>query len=187
MNTRIAANFNEHIEVIQKSLEVCGISIDIAGVWCLETILGGQKIFFCGNGGSAADADHLAAEFTGKYQVHRRGLPAISLSSDSSAITSIGNDYGFDQVFARQLEALGKPGDLLVAISTSGNSPNVCKAVEKAREMDIKTIALTGRNGGQLTALADLSVVIPSDVTSRIQEAHILIGHIWCNYVEQAL
>ncbi|MGB6451719.1 MAG: D-sedoheptulose 7-phosphate isomerase [Steroidobacteraceae bacterium] len=147
----------------------------------------GQKLMLCGNGGSAADGQHIAAELTGRFVKDRRPLAAIALSTDTSALTSIANDYSFDEVFARQVIALGRAGDCLLAISTSGNSRNVIRAVEEARAAGIHTIGLLGRDGGKLVALCDLPIVVPSDSTARIQEAHIFIGHTLCATVEEAL
>lgn len=147
----------------------------------------GGKLMFCGNGGSAADSQHLASEFTGRFVRDRRPLAALALTTDSSALTCIGNDYGFEQVFERPLRGLGRPGDVLVGISTSGRSANVLRAVAAAREMDITSVGLLGRDGGPLKAMCDLSVVVPGTSTARIQEAHIFIGHCWCSLVEQAL
>ena len=142
---------------------------------------------FCGNGGSAADSQHLAAELTGRFIHDRRPLAAIALSTDSSALTCIGNDYSFDEVFARQVAGLGRAGDLLIGISTSGNSRNVIRAVEEAKKLGMQTIGLLGRDGGQLRTLCDHSIVVPSAVTARIQECHILIGHTLCGLIEQAM
>ena len=142
---------------------------------------------FCGNGGSAADSQHLAAEFTGRFTAERKPLAALALTTDSSALTCIGNDYSFDDVFSRQLAALGKSGDTLVAISTSGNSANVVKAVQVAKEMGIYTIGMLGKDGGKLSSLCHLNLLVPSTNTARIQEAHILIGHILCGAVERSL
>lgn len=142
---------------------------------------------FCGNGGSAADSQHLAAEFTGRFIKDRRPLPGLALSTDTSALTCIGNDYHFNDIFLRQIQALGKEGDCLIGISTSGNSENILRAFIAAKELGIKTIGLLGRDGGKLACLSDIAIIVPSDVTARIQEAHILIGHTICGGVEQAL
>jgi D-sedoheptulose 7-phosphate isomerase len=147
----------------------------------------GGKVFFFGNGGSAADAQHLAAEFTGRFLKERRALPALALSVNTSSLTAIGNDYGFDLVFARQLEALGKEGDVAVGISTSGNSPNVIRALEAARSKSIYSVALAGKSGGKLKNVADCTICIPSEETPRIQECHILTGHLICEMVEEVL
>jgi D-sedoheptulose 7-phosphate isomerase len=146
----------------------------------------GHKALFFGNGGSAADAQHLAAELVGRYLRERRPLPALALSANSSAVTAIGNDYGYDDVFARQLEALSVVGDVAVAISTSGNSANVVKAVQRAKALGLGTIALTGSSGGRLRGLVDTLIAVPSEETPRIQECHILAGHILCDAVERA-
>jgi D-sedoheptulose 7-phosphate isomerase len=143
------------------------------------------KIIFCGNGGSAADSQHLAAELVGRFQKDRRSLPAIALSTNTSILTAIGNDYGFEEVFSRQIEALAAPQDILVGISTSGQSKNVVRAVLKAKELGIKTIALSGGSGGALRELADVSIVIETSETPRIQEMHVLVGHIICKIVEE--
>lgn len=147
----------------------------------------GNKIIFCGNGGSAADAQHLAAELVGRYQLDRAPLPALALTVDTSALTAIANDYSFDEVFARQLGGVGQAGDVLVAISTSGNSKNVIRAVEVAREKGIKAVGLTGKSGGLLRQLCDICICVPSDQTNHIQEMHIAIGHVICGEVERAL
>lgn len=149
-----------------------------------KTFATGHRVYACGNGGSAADAQHFAAELTGRYDRDRRGYPAIALTTDTSALTSIGNDYGFDHIFARQLESLAVPGDLLLAISTSGNSANVVKAVEHARSNGIYTIGFLGRDGGRLNGLVDLPLTIGVQKTGRIQEAHILILHLLCEAFE---
>ncbi|MGA8432446.1 MAG: D-sedoheptulose 7-phosphate isomerase [Candidatus Sulfotelmatobacter sp.] len=150
----------------------------------VESLRHGGKVFFFGNGGSAADAQHLAAEFTGRYLKERRPLPALALSVNSSSLTAIGNDYGFEQVFARQLDALGKEGDVAVGITTSGNSPNVVKALEMARSKSIFAVALTGAPGEKADRIADCAICIPSKETPRIQECHILAGHLICEIVE---
>ena len=158
-----------------------------AGQLASQTLQQGGKILFCGNGGSAADSQHLAAELTGRFIKDRRPLAAMALSTDTSALTCIGNDYSFDEVFARQVAGLGRSGDLLIGISTSGNSRNVIRAVEEAQKLGMQTIGLLGRDGGQLRSLCDHSIVVPSPVTARIQECHILIGHTLCGLIEQAL
>lgn len=158
-----------------------------AGKMAAESLKNGGKILFCGNGGSAADCQHLAAELTGRFVNDRRPLAAVSLSTDTSALTCIGNDYSFDEVFARQVTGLGREGDLLIGISTSGNSRNVIRAVENAKLIGVKTIGLLGRNGGQLKEICDHNIIVPSNVTARIQECHILIGHTLCGLIEQDL
>lgn len=152
----------------------------------VATLKAGGKILLCGNGGSAADAQHIAAELTGRYKTERGALAGIALTTDTSALTAIGNDYGYEFVFSRQLEALGREGDLLIAISTSGNSGNVVKALELARKIGIKTIGLSGRTGGAMNELCELNLVVPSNDTPRIQEMHIMIGHIICQAIDDA-
>lgn len=152
----------------------------------VATLKAGGKILLCGNGGSAADAQHIAAELTGRYKTERGALAGIALTTDTSALTAIGNDYGYEFVFSRQLEALGREGDLLIAISTSGNSGNVVKALELAQKIGIKTIGLSGRTGGAMNELCELNLVVPSNDTPRIQEMHIMIGHIICQAIDDA-
>jgi len=147
----------------------------------------GNKILFFGNGGSAADAQHLAAEFVNRYVMDRPPLPAMALTTDTSILTSVSNDLTFDEIFAKQLRAFGKEGDVAIGISTSGNSPNIIKAFEVAKEMGMKRVAFTGNNGGVISKMADFSLVVPSTSTPRIQEVHILIGHILCEMVEHYL
>jgi D-sedoheptulose 7-phosphate isomerase len=144
----------------------------------------GHKILLFGNGGSAADAQHIAAEWVGRFQKERRPLPAIALTTDTSVLTAIGNDYGFEQVFVRQVQALGQKGDIAIAISTSGNSPNVLQAAEVAREKGIITVGLTGRDGGRLGSLVRYHLNVPHSLSARIQEVHIMIGHILCELVD---
>jgi D-sedoheptulose 7-phosphate isomerase len=159
--------------------------IERAAHWMIEALENGRTIFFFGNGGSAADAQHLAAELVGKMCVEgRRALAAIALTTDTSCLTALGNDFGFESVFARQLEALARPGDVAVGITTSGDSPNVLAAVQAAKRLGVKTIGLLGRGGGKARALVDLPIVVPSDSTQRIQESHITIGQILCEIVE---
>ncbi|PYU01614.1 MAG: phosphoheptose isomerase [Acidobacteria bacterium] len=152
-----------------------------------RALLEGNKVFFFGNGGSAADAQHIAAEFVGRFALERPALPALALSVNTSCVTAIGNDYGFDQVFSRQLEALARPGDIAVGISTSGKSPNVAMALAVAKTMKLRTVALTGRTGGTLRGNVEYCICIPSDETPRIQECHILIGHIISELVEREI
>jgi D-sedoheptulose 7-phosphate isomerase len=177
----------QDLSFVLKSLEALNEDVCQAGFVAANCIRGNGKIFFCGNGGSAADSQHLAAELTGRFLNDRRPLPAISLTTDTSALTCIGNDYSFNEIFSRQLAGLGKEGDLLIAISTSGNSGNVIRAVEEAQKLRIKTIGFLGRDGGKLRELCDQSIVVPSQITARIQECHILIGHTICGLIEQEL
>lgn len=144
----------------------------------------GNKIMFCGNGGSAADSQHLAAEFVGRFQKERAGLPAIALTVDTSILTAVGNDYGYDKVFVRQVQALARPGDVLVGISTSGNSANVVEAVELAKSMSVYCVGMTAAGGGKMKELCDECIAVPAQVTARAQEMHILIGHILCELVD---
>lgn len=152
-----------------------------------DAVRAGRKIMFCGNGGSAADSQHLAAEFTGRFVKDRPPLAALALTTDSSALTCIANDYAFQDVFARQVIALGRAGDCLVGISTSGNSENVLRAFGAAKQIGITTVGLLGRDGGKMLALCDIAIVVESDVTARVQEAHGMIGHTLCGGVESAL
>ena len=174
----------QHLEVFRNLLENEIESIEKCGNIMVEAIQRGNKILLCGNGGSAGDAQHIATELVGRYEKDRKGIPAIALTTDTSALTAIGNDYGFEQIFSRQVEALANKGDVLIGITTSGNSPNVLSAVMLARQMECRTIGLTGANGKKLASLCDASVLVPAERTARIQEAHITIGHLWCEMVE---
>lgn len=184
MQNMIENEINLHINTIQKVQDELQNHIFKACKMAINCIKNGGKILICGNGGSAADAQHIATEFTGRYKTERTGLPAIALTTDTSALTAIGNDYGFDLIFSRQVEALANKKDLLLAISTSGNSPNIIKALQKAKEIGCKTLGLSGKNGGKMNELCELNIVIPSDNTPRIQEMHILIGHILCQSID---
>lgn len=181
------AGLEESIRVKQRLLAECADAITRAGRLLADALLRGNKVLLFGNGGSAAEAQHVAAEFVGRFQGERRALPALALSTDSSAVTAIGNDYGFERVFARQIEALATAGDVVVALSTSGNSPNVLAGVMAARERTCAVLGITGARGKRLAGLCDAPVIIPTDVTSRIQEASLTIGHLWCEMVEAAL
>ena len=182
----MSRNLAEHLALFQQ-LTALDEQIAEAGRCLAQSIASGGKLLLCGNGGSAADAQHLAAELTGRFIHDRRPLPGIALTTDSSALTCIGNDYSFDDVFVRQLQALGRAGDALLAISTSGNSANVLKAAEAARALGIRVIGLLGRDGGRIAPLCEVAIIVPSGTTARIQEAHILIGHTLCGLVEQEL
>lgn len=182
-----AANFERSGAVKAATLAALGAEMRRAAEALIGCYRAGGKAIFCGNGGSAADAQHLAAEFLGRYLMERRPLPALALHANTSALTAIGNDYGYEQVFSRPLEALARPGDVLVALSTSGNSPSILAAARKARDLGLTTVALTGQGGGQLGPLASILLAVPSTETPRIQENHILIGHCLCQAVEQAL
>ena len=185
MNTRVFASLKEHLDCALRMETLAG-PLQMAGERLIQTIQAGGCAFICGNGGSAADAQHFAAELTGRFERDRRAWPAVALTTDTSALTAIGNDYGFDYVFSRQLEALGRPGDLLIAISTSGNSRNVLQAVTQAKAGGITSIGLLGRDGGEIAREVDLALVVPSSRTARIQEMHILILHIWCEMLDAA-
>lgn len=184
--TIFEAAIEEHLRVIQ-ALHRQLPALEGIAARMSHAILEGHKIVWCGNGGSAADSQHLAAEFVGRFLKERRPLPSIALTTNTSVLTAIGNDYGFDFVFQRQVEAICTPKDILVGISTSGNSKNVCRALEVARRIGVFTVALTGRTGGAMADIADASVKIPSTETPRIQEAHILCGHMICDYVENSI
>jgi len=177
-------SLREHLETLQSLTSERLTEIEQAGDMICEALAAGNKILLCGNGGSAADAQHIAAELVGCYEKQRRSWPAISLTTDTSALTALSNDYGYEEVFARQVAGLGQRGDVLIAISTSGKSASVLKAAKKARELGCRTIALTGGGAEPLASLCDLALVVPSERTSRIQEAHITIGHLWCEMVD---
>jgi D-sedoheptulose 7-phosphate isomerase len=180
-------SLEEHLDAIRALLDSQLYAIEEAGLLICKTLKAGNKILLCGNGGSAADAQHIAAELVGRYEKRRRAFPAIALTTDTSAITALSNDYGYDQVFARQVEALATEGDALIAISTSGKSLNVVKAVQQARSIGCKAIGLTGESGKPLAADCDIAIVVPSGRTSRVQEAHITVGHLWCEMVDAML
>ena len=182
----INAIIEEH-QAVAERLKALEADIQAACELCAVTILRGGKILIAGNGGSAADAQHIAAEFVGRFVKNRRSYPAIALSADTSALTAIANDYGFERVFARQIEGLGYKNDVFIGISTSGNSVNIVKAVEVAREKGLKIIVFSGKEGGVLRGAADIELVVPSDITARIQEMHILLGHIICEYIDEQL
>ncbi len=186
MNEVVAARFQDHLEVFANTMEMLmeeDVIHEMASR-CVQALAKGKKIMFCGNGGSAADAQHLAAEIIGRFQKERGAFAGLALTTDTSILTAVGNDYGFDDVFARQVEGLGQTGDVLIGLSTSGNSKNVVKAMEKAREMGLNTFVFTGGTGGKLAEMCDLAFVVPSTVTARIQEMHILAGHILCELME---
>lgn len=183
----IRANIEASIAVHERLLAECLPGIATAAEALVRAYRAGRKALFFGNGGSAADAQHLAAEFLGRYLRERPPLPAAALNANSSAVTAIGNDYGYEQVFARQLAGLAAPGDVAVGLSTSGNSESVIRAIEAAKEIGLYTVVLTGAGGGRLRGLADSHIMVPSTETPRIQECHILIGHALCDAVERAL
>lgn len=182
--TGIDASLSEHIEVVQTLASQCRSAVSE----CADLILGafekGGKLLVFGNGGSAADAQHIAAEFSGRFERDRQALPAIALTTDTSALTAVSNDFGFERVFARQVEALACEGDCVLAISTSGNSPNIIAAVMEARKIGCSIVGLTGATGKKLAGLCDAVVMVPSERTARIQEAHITVAHIWCELID---
>ena len=179
-------NLREHLALFQ-TLEALNEPIERAGALIANALGAGRKLLLCGNGGSAADSQHIAAELTGRFVRDRRALAAVALTTDTSALTSIANDYSFDEVFARQVMGLGTRGDCLIAISTSGHSRNVVRAVEAARAAGMRVIGLLGRDGGALRSQCDIPIVVPSESTARIQEAHGFIGHTLCGLIESAL
>lgn len=185
-NEIIANEFNAHLETIKSVMESMEEDLAKASTLAVETLKRGNKILLCGNGGSAADAQHIAAELTGRYKTERRGLPGIALTTDTSALTAIGNDYGYARVFDRQVEALANKGDLLIGISTSGNSVNIISALTLAKEMGCVTLGLSGRDGGAMNEVCDVNLVVPSNDTPRIQEMHILFGHTICHIIDEA-
>ncbi len=183
---KIASAFQEHIRIAEATEILLKNDLAFAADKCIEALRNGKKIILFGNGGSASDAEHITAEFTGRYKRDRKGLAAISLTSDSAAITSIANDYGFNYIFSRQLEALGKEGDVCIAISTSGNSENILQGLAEAKKIGIYAIGFLGKNGGIAAEIADLPMIVPAQETSFIQEMHILMGHILCDIIEEA-
>lgn len=187
MNTRLFFDqLSEHIDCFQ-ALKLMEPEILRAAKELTATLESGKKILICGNGGSAADAQHFAAELVGRFEKERASYPALALTTDSSALTAIGNDYGFDRIFSRQVEGLGQKGDMLLVISTSGNSPNIHEAVRKAASMGMQTIGLLGRNGGGLKGEVGCPVIVPHARTARIQEAHSFILHFWACCVDEAV
>lgn len=183
----IKDEFSSHLETINKVIETMEESLVQASQLAVETLKNGNKILLCGNGGSAADAQHIAAELTGRYKTERRGLPGIALTTDTSALTAIGNDYGYDRVFDRQVEALANKGDLIIGISTSGNSKNIVSALKLGRELGCKTLGFSGRDGGAMNEVCDINLIVPSNNTPRIQEMHILFGHTICQIIDNEL
>lgn len=173
-----------HQDLLQKVINTLAPNIEKACTMINAAILSGNKVLVAGNGGSAADAQHIAAELSGRFVRDRKALPGIALTTDTSAITSIANDYGYEHVFSRQLEAFAQPGDLFIGISTSGNSEGILNAFKSAKKFNCATLGLSGRDGGKMNDICDLNIVVPSDITARIQEMHILIGHILCKSVD---
>lgn len=190
LNQRIQSHFEESIEIKRLSQEILSESTAQAALLILNTLMEDGKILICGNGGSAGDAQHFAAEMTGRFEKERMELAAIALTTDTSALTAIGNDYGFEHIFSKQVRALGRTGDVLVGISTSGNSANVIEAIHAAHERDMKIIALTGKNGGKIAEILkddDILLNVPHARTARIQEVHILLIHALCDCIDSML
>jgi D-sedoheptulose 7-phosphate isomerase len=183
----LRASFESSAQVKRDTLDACGAAIADAAGLVIETLRGGGRILTFGNGGSAADAQHFADELAGRFDRERPALPALALTANTSDLTAIGNDYGFHHVFARLVQAHGRAGDLAVAISTSGNSPNVLEAVAEARARGLSTIGLTGKGGGKLALAVDVPIVVPSDATARIQETHITVLHVLCELIDASL
>jgi len=179
--------FTSHVETAQRAADELADKINSCAQMLATALRCGNKVLVVGNGGSAADAQHLAAELVGRFLKERKALPAIALTTDSSILTAVGNDYGFDRIFQRQLEALAVPGDVVIGISTSGNSPNVLLALQAAKELGCRTVGLLGRDGGKTAALVDVNLTVPSMQTPHIQEVHAIIVHIVCDLVEQHL
>ncbi|OGB87489.1 phosphoheptose isomerase [candidate division WOR-1 bacterium RIFCSPLOWO2_02_FULL_46_20] len=187
MRNKIKAELKESIAVKSAIIEKCLPEIETAAQLCIEALKSGHKIIFCGNGGSAADAQHLAAELIGRFLKNRKALPAIALTTNSSILTCLANDFGYETIFARQIEGLAMAGDIVIGISTSGNSKNITLGFNKAKEIGCKTIGLLGYDGGPNAKAADLAIIVPGKATPRIQESHITIGHIICGLIEEAL
>jgi D-sedoheptulose 7-phosphate isomerase len=175
----------DHEQTVRSLKESCVPTIERIAEICKSAIINNHKILFCGNGGSAADSQHLAAEFVGRFKKERKGLPSIALTTDTSILTAVGNDYGYDDVFRRQVEALAVAGDVLIGISTSGNSENVVRAFEQAKKQHVTVIAFTGAKDSRMSELADITLKVPSTFTAHIQECHILVGHIICSAVDE--
>ena len=186
MQSIIKNEFNAHLNSSQKTLENISLNIEIAAKICVDCLKKGNKILIFGNGGSAADAQHIAAEIVGRYKVERKGLPAIALTTDTSVLTSIGNDFGFEHLFDRQVQALANKNDVLIGISTGGTSKNVISALKLGKSNGCKVIGFSGKSGGDFNNICDINLVVASEDTPRIQEIHILIGHIICHLIDQA-
>ena len=186
MQSIIKFEFEEHLKTSQATFESIGHSVEVAAKLCIDCLKNGNKILLFGNGGSAADAQHIATELVGRYKTERKGLAAIALTTDTSALTAIGNDFGYDCVFDRQVEALANTGDVAIGISTGGSSANVASALKLAKDLDCKTIGFSGRGGGEMNELCDINIVVPAQDTARIQEMHIVIGHTICHLIDLA-
>ena len=186
MQSTIEFEFSEHLKTTQATLEYIAEPLETAAKLCIDSLQNGGKILIFGNGGSAADAQHIAAELVGRYKAERKGLPAIALTTDTSALTSIGNDYGYKHVFDRQVEALANKGDVVIGISTGGSSGNVINGLQTAKDLGCKLIGFSGPDGGEMNDLCDVNLVVPAEDTPRIQEMHIVIGHTICHLIDQA-
>ena len=184
MQSIIKQELNDHLITLDATIKSIGSALEVAANICIDSLKQGGKILIFGNGGSAADAQHIAAELVGRYKLERKGLSAIALSTDTSSLTAIANDYGYEHVFDRQIEALANPEDVAIGISTSGNSSNVINALQLAKNIGCKSIGLSGKSGGNMNNLCDVILVIRSKDTARIQEMHILLGHIICHLIE---
>jgi D-sedoheptulose 7-phosphate isomerase len=189
LDQKLTAHFEDHIAAAQRSIALCG-PLTLAVDLCFATVTNSGKIFACGNGGSASDAQHFIAELVGRFERERLALAGIALNTDTSVLTAVGNDYGYEQIFARQIQALGQPGDLLIAISTSGNSLNVQHAIQAAHEREMRVVALTGKGGGlmgEMLSVDDIHLCVPHDRTMRVQEIHILLLHLLCDGIDTLL
>jgi D-sedoheptulose 7-phosphate isomerase len=190
MQVRVRDHFSESIATKEAAAEVLVERIADAGNLMSQALLGDGKILSCGNGGSAADSQHFSSELLNRFEKERPGLPAMALTTDSSTLTSISNDYAYEEIFSKQVRALGKPGDVLLGISTSGNSENVCRAIRAAHERDMRVVALTGRDGGQMAELyeaGDIEIRVPATRTARIQEVHLVVIHCLCDIIDTTL
>jgi len=187
MRDRIVRSLEGHLRVAQALPGACAAPLEAAAGEVISCLRGGGKLLAMGNGGSAADAQHLVAELVGRFRGERRALPALALTTDPSVVTALANDYGYDEVFARQVRAHARPGDVVLALSTSGNSENVRRGLAAARECGARTIALLGRSGGRLRGEANVELLVPADDTARIQEAHITLLHVLCELIDDAL
>ena len=187
IQSEIDHQLSESAQVKREFAECCSDAVIDVAELLISAVHRQQRILLCGNGGSAADAQHIAAELVARLRKERRAIPALALSTNTSTLTALANDYDFSKVFVRQVEAFGSPGDVLIGISTSGNSENVLKAMVFAKQQGLKTVALTGGSGGKMAAVADLSIIVPSTSVQRIQEVHITVGHILCDLIEQSL
>jgi D-sedoheptulose 7-phosphate isomerase len=186
MKNIIEKQIDDHLNIAKTTYSLVE-SIEIASQFCIDSLNNGGKILIFGNGGSAADAQHIAAELVGRYKINRKGLPAIALTTDTSSITSISNDFGYEEVFARQVEAIGNQQDILIGISTSGKSKNVNKGLKMAAIIGCRSIGLSGSDGGEMNQICDINIIVPTEDTPRIQEIHIIIGHIICHLIELKL